>query len=206
MQPLETLSLERPRLRGRIIMKHGCLLHLAKLQANALAVLEVDCGKKNQSYSLPPMIRRTTKVDTHSSHEIAVFVCDLKPQFKAPTQPKKKNTPTHLTKPMLLPDITLKRKPPCKTLNDTDAIDIWIARWLNIRRIDIVRRYGCDPRRIYEIWEGTRHPESRDRALKVFLKRYPTLKDRVDFGKHRRIPRTHEHPDQLPLFTESDAG
>jgi len=107
---------------------------------------------------------------------------------------------------MLLPDTAIKRKPPQKTLNDQDAIDIWIARWLNIRRIDIVRRYGCDPRRIYEIWEGTRHPESRDRALKVFLKRYPTLKDRVDFGKHRRIPRTHEHPDQLPLFTESDAG
>jgi len=41
-----------------------------------------------------------------------------------------------------------------RSLSEADAVDIWIARWLRIRRKDILQRYGCDPRRIYEIWEG----------------------------------------------------
>ena len=44
-------------------------------------------------------------------------------------------------------------------LTEDDAIDVWIARWLRIRRIDLVRRYGCDPRRLYEIWEERRSAE-----------------------------------------------
>ncbi len=103
---------------------------------------------------------------------------------------------------MLLADTAQKRKPPRKSLDPNDAVDIWIARWLRIKRIDIVRRYGCDPRRIYEIWEGSKFPESRQRALKEFNKRYPSLKDRVDFGKHRRIPKNEHHPDQLTMFAE----
>ena len=43
-----------------------------------------------------------------------------------------------------------------RPLTEADAVDIWIARWLRIRRKDLVRRYGCDPRRLYEIWEETR--------------------------------------------------
>ena len=93
-----------------------------------------------------------------------------------------------------------KPAPPPRPLSHDDAIDIWISRWLNIRRIDILRRYDCDPRRLYEIWEGTRFPQSRARALEVFKSRYPTLLDRVDFGKHKRIPRRIESPDQLALF------
>ena len=42
----------------------------------------------------------------------------------------------------------LARRP----LTEADAVDIWIARWLRIRRKDLVNRYGCDPRRLYEIW------------------------------------------------------
>src|SRR5262245_39563563 len=36
-----------------------------------------------------------------------------------------------------------------RPLTEQDAIDIWIARWLRIRRKDILLRYGCDPRRLY---------------------------------------------------------
>lgn len=86
-----------------------------------------------------------------------------------------------------------------RPLTEADAVDIWIARWLKIRRRDLVRRYACDPRRLYEIWEGARFPEARAKALELFAERHPGLLDRVDFGPHRRIART-PHPDQLALF------
>lgn len=89
---------------------------------------------------------------------------------------------------------------PKQQLSEADAVDIWIARWLRVRRVDILRRYDCDPRRLYEIWEGRRFPASRERALKVFAERYPELIDRIDFGNHRPIPRSHNHPGQLGLF------
>jgi hypothetical protein len=98
----------------------------------------------------------------------------------------------------------LKPPPPPadpRPLTETDAVDIWIARWLGIRRKDLVRRYGCDPRRLYEIWEGLRFAGARAKALEVFAVRFPSLLERVDFGPHRRIPRA-PHPDQLALFEE----
>lgn len=89
-----------------------------------------------------------------------------------------------------------------RPLNEDAAIDVWIARWLRMRRIDLVRRYDCDPRRLYEIWEGTRFPGSREKALKRFEAEYPGLMDRVDFGTHRRIPRraVDDMDGQLGLF------
>jgi len=96
----------------------------------------------------------------------------------------------------------LKSPPPAperRPLTEADAIDIWVARWLRIRRRDLVRRYACDPRRLYEIWEGTRFAGAREKALELFQARYPTLIDRVDFGPHRRVPRSPD-PDQLALF------
>lgn len=89
---------------------------------------------------------------------------------------------------------------PRRALSEADAVDIWILRWLRIRRKDILARYGCDPRRIYEIWEGVRFPASRERALQLFTERYPGLEDRVDFGRHKRIPLRAHDPDQLSLF------
>jgi hypothetical protein len=86
-----------------------------------------------------------------------------------------------------------------RPLTEQDAVDIWIARWLRIRRKDLVRRYGCDPRRLYEIWEGERFPAARAKALEVFEQRFPSLLDRVDFGPHRRHVRA-PHPDQLSMF------
>ena len=93
------------------------------------------------------------------------------------------------------PPVPLERRP----LTEADAVDIWIARWLRIRRRDLIRRYGCDPRRLYEIWEGARFPASRAKALERFAARFPSLIDRVDFGPHQRVVRA-VHPDQLPLF------
>lgn len=85
-------------------------------------------------------------------------------------------------------------------LTEKDAIDIWIARWLRIRQCDLLKRYNCDPRRLYEIWEEARFPGSRAKALAVFRERHPALLDRVDAGAHRRIPVRSIHPDQLSLF------
>jgi hypothetical protein len=84
-------------------------------------------------------------------------------------------------------------------LTEADAIDIWIARWLRIRRSDLLKRYGCDPRRLYEVWQEERFIGSRAKAIELFRQRYPGLVDRIDYGRHRRIPRT-VHPDQLSLF------
>jgi len=81
-----------------------------------------------------------------------------------------------------------------------DAIDIWIARWLRIRRRDLIARYGCDPRRLYEIWEEKRFVGSREAALALFCERHPALLDRIDFGLHRRIPRGVAADRQPGLF------
>jgi len=86
------------------------------------------------------------------------------------------------------------------SLSEADAIDIWIARWLRIRRKDLLLRYGCDPRRLYEIWEEKRFPGSRDKALELFSERYPGLTDRIDYGLHRRIARRPPPELQPGLF------
>jgi hypothetical protein len=92
-----------------------------------------------------------------------------------------------------------------RALTEDDAVDIWIARWLNIRRSDLVRRYGCDPRRLYEVWEGARFPQAKDKALAVFEERHPALLDRVDFGPHRRVSRAAD-PGQLCFFEVPGEG
>jgi hypothetical protein len=87
-----------------------------------------------------------------------------------------------------------------RRLTEADAIDIWIARWLRIRRKDLIERYGCDPRRLYEIWEGKRFAGSRETALALFAEQHPGLSGRVDLGLHRRIPRAVAVEGQLELF------
>ncbi len=91
-------------------------------------------------------------------------------------------------------------KPQKRVLKESDAIDIWIARWLRVKRADLLSRYQCDPRRLYEIWQGEKFPASRDKALALFSERYPTLTDRIDFGKHRRISRAVPPELQPGLF------
>ncbi len=87
-----------------------------------------------------------------------------------------------------------------RSLAETDAVDIWIARWLRVRRKDLVVRYGCDPRRLYEIWEEKRFPGSRDKARALFAERYPSLVDRTDYGLHRPIHRRVPQELQPGLF------
>jgi hypothetical protein len=86
-----------------------------------------------------------------------------------------------------------------QALTEADAIDIWIARWLKVPRKHLLARYGCDPRRLYEIWEETRFSGSRAKALALFAVRFPGLSDRIDPGAHRRHSRA-PHPDQLELL------
>ncbi|HEX6002266.1 MAG TPA: hypothetical protein VFZ16_23160 [Hyphomicrobiaceae bacterium] len=94
--------------------------------------------------------------------------------------------------------------PTQRRLTEADAIDIWIARWLRIRRKDLLTRYGCDPRRIYEIWEGSRFPGSREKARARFAELHPHLADRIDFGLHRRIPRNAPSELQGDLFDDAE--
>lgn len=100
--------------------------------------------------------------------------------------------------PVLLPPVMPAA--PKRALSEADAVDIWIARWLRIRRKDILARYQCDPRRLYEVWQGERFPASRARALQIFTERYPALLDRVDFGNHRRVSRAVPPELQPSLF------
>jgi hypothetical protein len=93
-----------------------------------------------------------------------------------------------------------------RRLSEADAIDIWIARWLRIRRKDLIARYRCDPRRLYEIWEEKRFSGSRDKALELFRRRHPTLLDRIDCGPHRRIPRGVPADLQPGLFDDLDGA
>jgi hypothetical protein len=95
-------------------------------------------------------------------------------------------------------------RPPQRRLTEADAIDIWIARWLRIRRKDLLARYGCDPRRLYEIWEEQRFPGSRAKALQVLQHRHPGLVDRIDPGPHRRIPRRLPPQLQPGLFDQGE--
>jgi hypothetical protein len=92
-----------------------------------------------------------------------------------------------------------------RPLTEADAIDIWIARWLRIRRKDLLARYGCDPRRLYDIWEEHRFIGSRAKAAELFTERHPGLIDRIDFGPHRRIPRRPPSDLQPGLFDEEPA-
>lgn len=87
-----------------------------------------------------------------------------------------------------------------RVLTEEDAIAIWIARWLRVRLKDVLTRYNCDPRRLYEIWEGHRFPESRAKAIAEFSTRYPALVGHVDASHHRRRPLRARSPDQLSLF------
>ncbi len=90
---------------------------------------------------------------------------------------------------------------PRRPLTIDDAIDIWIARWIRVQVKELVRRYQCDPRRLYEIWEETHFVGSRSRALDVFRARYPGLDDRIDPGPHRRIS-AKPGPEQMSLFAD----
>ena len=101
-----------------------------------------------------------------------------------------------LSPPAPLAEIAFRR------LTEANAIDIWIARWLRVRRKDILVRYGCDPRRLYDIWEGKRFPTSREKAMAVIAERYPGLEGRVDTSLHRRIPRPGPDGSQTTLFAE----
>jgi hypothetical protein len=87
------------------------------------------------------------------------------------------------------------------SLTEADAIEIWIARWLRTRPRDLVVRYGCDGRRLYDIWWGKTFPGSRSRAKQVFIERYPGSADRSDFG-YRKIPRGGSDPRQGSLFDQ----
>src|SRR5262245_16101452 len=99
---------------------------------------------------------------------------------------------------------TSGHRPAPRRLTEADAIDIWMARWLRIRRKDLIDRYGCDPRRLYEIWEGKRFPGSREKALTLFAEQHPGLAGRIDFGLHRSIPRSAPVEGQLELFDAPD--
>jgi hypothetical protein len=95
-------------------------------------------------------------------------------------------------------EVTVAARP----LTEADAVEIWIARWLRVRPKALAARYGCDPRRLYEIWWGERFPASRAMAEASFRGRFPGIVERTSFG-YRRIPAIAgkaEEQRQLRLF------
>lgn len=83
--------------------------------------------------------------------------------------------------------------------DEAEAVEIWIARWLRIPLKTLVARYGCDSRRLYEVWWGERFPASRKKAEAEFRRRHPGLADRISYG-YRRIPRAATEAGQMGLF------
>jgi hypothetical protein len=103
-----------------------------------------------------------------------------------------------VNKNTVLPKAALKAGK--RILTEADAIDIWIARWLRVPLKELLARYVCDSRRLYDIWWGLKHPASKAKAQKLFRERYPTAAERIDFG-YRRIPRGRDDdPAQPTLF------
>lgn len=109
---------------------------------------------------------------------------------------------------MLHPDDIAQKTEPAagigaepRVLVEADAIEIWIARWLRIRPVHLSMRYGCQPRRFYEIWWGQKFPASRSKAEALFRRRYPGLVESTGFG-YKRIPRVAptEEARQMNLF------
>lgn len=93
------------------------------------------------------------------------------------------------------PPTVVARRP----LTEADAVDIWVARFLRVRPKDLVRRYACDPRRLYEIWEEARFAGTRAQALALLTERHPGAVGRFDPGPHRRISNEAD-PRQMSLF------
>ena len=75
-----------------------------------------------------------------------------------------------------------------RTIDEREAVEIWIARWLRVPVKSLIERYACDSSRLYEIWWSERFPASRGRAEAEFRRRYPERADRTSYG-YRRIPR-----------------
>ena len=91
-------------------------------------------------------------------------------------------------------------RPDGARLTEADAVEIWIARWLRVPIKALVEKYGCDSRRLYEIWWQERFLRSRATAQDAFRQRYPGLADRTSYG-YRRIPRmSATGGDQMTLF------
>ena len=64
MQVFEALALEAERLRGRVGVEDRRRRHVAKLEADALSVLQVDGWKKDHaSASLPPLSTARTETE-----------------------------------------------------------------------------------------------------------------------------------------------
>lgn len=104
-----------------------------------------------------------------------------------------------------MPTAFLTEPPPVlarRPLTEADAIDIWIARWMRVRPKELVRRYQCDPRRLYEIWEEAKFPGSRTKALAALRLKFPGLEDRFDPGPHRRFSLAPD-PRQMTLFPDA---
>ena len=74
-----------------------------------------------------------------------------------------------------------------KLITEHDAIDIWIARWLRVRRKDLLARYNCDPRRLYEVWQGERMIAKAMGTFK-FLKRARPVRPTTDAASAAAAP------------------
>ena len=135
----EALRLEGARLRGRVVVEHGRAAHLAVLQAHALAVFQVDGGKQDQ-WRLRVCWRRL-RAGTLAIRSLTLLAIEksrtgevkaggnvryaLASQFpKFVGQQLSIMGSRYTSRPRRLSESVRSPR--------TDAVDIWIARWLRI--------------------------------------------------------------------------
>ncbi len=107
-------------------LKTVAALHLAELEAHALAVFEVDGGKEDQGALLGWKARRAA-CGQPSRHQIAYISADRE---VPPAKSRPASERCRARHGLSVSEI--RRRPPAerRPLTEADAVDIWIARWL----------------------------------------------------------------------------
>ena len=103
------------RLRRRIVIEDGGLAHLAELEAHALAVLQVDGGEEDHA---------GPGADCECCDAARPSVCYLVRDQWGHVARQSRSRPAHARSVVAAP------APIRRPLTEADAVDIWIARWL----------------------------------------------------------------------------
>ena len=93
--------------------------------------------------------------------------------------------------------------------SDTQAKEIWKAKWRRETVQSLVARYGENTLRFYEVWEEKRNAGTRLEAFEEFKFESPTLAGAIDPSPHkptrkvvmRSAANSDESVEQIELFS-----
>ncbi|MCY1706812.1 hypothetical protein [Pannonibacter sp. SL95] len=88
-------------------------------------------------------------------------------------------------------------------LTEDEAIAGTIERWQGRKVRELVAKYGVDPRRWYEVWQGKVHPEALPKAYKKLCQIDPTLSKSINPSPSKprfKVMAIPQDRDQLDLF------